>query len=163
MIAGCDGVFDESMNICKEVRINFPPAQDIAGIARHASWMSIPHPLQVVWIVTASFKLASVPRPKALALSAEHLVAAISLVYRNLAIRAGFSGCLEKSDRSKGVRIANVIVIIVSSLEFPALRAGVFVACGTLPSGRDESIAVGISTAMNELVSGSIIVNGSFP
>ena len=101
--------------------INFTPAQDIAGIARHATYMSFPHPLQVVWIVTASFKLASVPRPKALALSAEHLVAAVSLVYRNLAIWAGFGGGLEKSDRSNGVRIANVIVIIVSSLEFPAL------------------------------------------
>jgi hypothetical protein len=52
--------------------------------------------------------------------------------------------------------------IIVLSLEFPALRASVFVACGTLPSGRNESIAVRIRTPMNKLICGSINLHGSF-
>ena len=44
--------------------------------------------------------------------------------------------------------------IVVSSLVFPAMRAGVFFAGSALPSGRDESVAVGMSAAMNEVIIG---------
>jgi hypothetical protein len=50
-------------------------------------------------------------------------------------------------------------VIIAISLEFPAMRTSVFMACATFPSGRDEAVAVGISTAMNELI--GCIIGGS--
>ena len=113
--------------------------------------MIIAHPLQIMRIVSASFKSSGIPGPKALALGAEHLVAALSLVNENLAIRAGFSVVLQKSDRSDGVWIANVQRIIASGLEFPAMRTRVLVAGSTLPSGSNESVAVGISTSVNEL------------
>jgi hypothetical protein len=103
-----------------------------------------------VWIVTASFKATGVPRPKSLALGTEHLITAFGFVNKNFAIRARFSVGLEKSDRSERVMVANMKRIITSGLEFPAKRASEFVTCGTLPSGRDEAIAIGISTAMNE-------------
>ena len=41
-------------------------------------------------------------------------------------------------------------MIVAIVLEFPAMRASELVTSCTLPGGRDESIAVGISTAMNE-------------
>jgi hypothetical protein len=95
-----------------------------------------------------SLELASIPRPKALALSAKHLVAALGLMNKNLAIGTRFSVAFQQSDRCKRVVIANMCV----GLEFPAMSAGVFVASGTLPSGRHEAIAVGISTSMDELL-----------
>lgn len=112
--------------------------------------MVVAHPLQVVRVVTASFKLAGVPGPKALALGAEHLVAALRLVNGNLAIRAWFSVVLQKSDRGDGVGVANVCVVIAFGLEFPAMRACIFVTGCALPGGRDEAVAVGISAAVNE-------------
>ena len=106
--------------------------------------------------MTASFKLAGVPRPKAFALGAEHLIAAICFVNGNLAIWARFGRGFEKRDRSDGVGIAKVKRIVASGLEFPAMRAGVFLACSALPSGRDEAVACGIGAAVNELVIGCI-------
>jgi hypothetical protein len=111
-----------------------------------------------VWIVPASFKPAGVPGPKALALSAKHLVTALRLVNENLAIGTRFGVVLQKSDRSNGVGVANVQGIIAFSLEFPAMGTGVFVTGGTLPSGRDEAVAVGISTAVNELFGVVVVV-----
>jgi hypothetical protein len=61
-----------------------------------------------MWIVSASFKASSVPRPKALAKSAKHLIASVSFVNRNLAIRAWFCVGLENGDGSDGVWIANM-------------------------------------------------------
>ena len=43
---------------------------------------------------------------------------------------------------------------MIIGLEFPAMSTGVLVTGGTLPSGRDKAIAIGISTAMNEMISG---------
>jgi len=114
--------------------------------------MIFTHPLQIVWIVSASFKFASVPRPKPFALSAEHLVTAFGFVDRNFAIRAWFSVVLEEKDGSDSVGIADMERIIAISLEFPAMNTSVFLACATFPSGRDEAVAVGISTPMNELI-----------
>lgn len=139
------------LQLCKEERINFASTQNIARFARHAAAI-IAHPLQVVWIMSASFKASSVPRPKAFALRAEHLVTSVSLVNENLAIRARFCVVLQKSDRSEGIRIAHMVRIVACRLGFPAMRASVVVTCCTLPRGRDESIAVGMSAAMNELV-----------
>ena len=102
--------------------------------------------------MTASFKLAGVPRPKAFALCAEHLIAAICFVNGNLAIWARFGRGFEKRDRSDGVGIAKVKRIVASGLEFPAMRAGVFLAGSALPSGRDEAVACGIGAAVNELL-----------
>ena len=138
----------------KEARINFATTQHISGITRHATGMSFAHPLQVVRIVTASFKLARVPRPKTLALSAEHLITSLGFVNGDLAIGTVFCVGLEKSDRSNGVGIANMVMIIAIALEFPAVSTRVLVTSGAFPSGRDEAIAVGISTAMNELIGG---------
>jgi hypothetical protein len=45
------------------VRVNFASTQDFAGFSGHAGGMIFAHPLQVVRIVSASFKLAGVPRP----------------------------------------------------------------------------------------------------
>jgi hypothetical protein len=157
---GCDGVVNvvsdgmdgkDAIQLCEEVRVNFATAQNIARVARHTAGMIFTHPLQIVWIVTASFKATSVPRPKALALSAEHLVTALGLVDENLAIGTRLCVGLEKSDRSNGVGVANMCGIIAFSLELPAMRAGVLVTGCTLPSGRHEAVAVGISTAVNEL------------
>jgi hypothetical protein len=106
-----------------------------------------------------NFKLASVPRPKTLALRAEHLVASLGLVNENLAIRARLGVLLQQSDRRNIVGIANMCVIITRGLEFPAMGTGVLVASGTLPSGRHEAIAIGISTAMNELLHGFHMVS----
>lgn len=72
----------------------------------------------------------------------------------NLAVGAWFCVVFEKGNRSDSVRIANMVGIIAIGLEFPAIGAGVFVADATLPRGRDEAVAFGISTAMDELVSG---------
>ena len=134
----------------KEVMINFATAKHIVGIARHAAGLA--HPLQIVGVVSASFKSSSVPRPKSLALCAEHLVTPIGLVNENLAIGAWFSIGLQKSDGSDGIRVAHMVWIVAFGLGFPAMRASELVTGGTLPSGRDESVAVVMSTAMNELV-----------
>ena len=80
------------------------------------------------------------------------MVAAFGLVDGNLAIWAWFSVVLQESDRGNGVGVANVSVVIAFGLEFPAMGAGVLVAGGALPSGRDEAVAVGISAAVNELL-----------
>ena len=142
------------MKLKKELRVNFATTQYFAGFPWHAAGMVLPHPLQVVRIVSASFKLAGVPRPKAFAKSAEHLVAAFGFVNKNFAIRARFSVGLKKCDRSDSVRIADMVVVISGVFEFPAIGAGVLVADATFPSGRDEAIAIGISAAMNEGFSG---------
>lgn len=140
------------MQLCKEMSVNFASTQHIVGIAWHAAGAIFTHPLQIMRIVSASFKLASIPRPKALALGAKHLVASLRFVNENLAIGARFSVLLQQSDGSKSVWIANMCVIIPIGLEFPAMCTRVFVTCSTLPSGRHKAIAVGISTAMNELL-----------
>jgi len=102
-----------------------------------------------------SLKLASIPRPKTLALSAKHLVASLGLMNKHLAIGTGFGVLLQHGNRSNRVRIANMVI----NLKFPAMRTRVFVASGTLPSGGDKAIAFRISTAMDELLnSGGIIV-----
>lgn len=95
-----------------------------------------------------SLKLASIPRPKTLALSAKHLVASLSLMNKYLAIGTVFGVLLQHGNRSNRVRIANMVI----SLKFPAMRTRVFVASGTLPSGGDKAIAFRISTAMDELL-----------
>jgi hypothetical protein len=140
------------IHLGKEMRINFASAKNIVRIAGHAVVLIFADPLEVVWIVSASFKSSSVPRPKSLALGAEHLITSVSLVNKNLAIRARFGVGLQKSDGRDGIRIAHMEWIIAISLDFPAMRASVLVTGGTLPSGRDESVAVVMSTAMNEFV-----------
>jgi len=143
-------VTNEVVQLSKEVRVNFATALNVVRVARHAAVVA--HPLQVVRVVSASFKATGVPGPKALALSAEHLVAPFCFVNGNLAIRAWFSVILQKSDGSDGVGVAKVRVVIAFGLNFPAMCAGVLVACGALPSGRDEAVASGISAAVNELL-----------
>lgn len=101
-------VRNEVVQLCEEVVINFATAQDIIRVARHAAGMIIAHPLQVVRVVSASFKAAGIPRPKAFALSAEHLVAALGFVNGDLAIGAGFGVVLQKSDGCDGIGVANV-------------------------------------------------------
>jgi hypothetical protein len=118
--------------------------------------MILAHPLQVVRIVSASFKFSGIPRPEAFALGAEHLIASLGFVNQNLAIGAMFGVNFEKCNRCDSVGIADMVGIIARSLEFPALGAGVFVTGGAFPSGRYEPIAVGISTAMDELISGIV-------
>jgi hypothetical protein len=103
-------------------------------------------------IVSMSLKLASIPRPKTLALSAKHLVASLSLMNKHLAIRTWFGVLLQHGNRSNRVRIANMKSVIPRGLEFPAMRARMFVATGTLPSGRHKPIAFRISTPMYELL-----------
>ena len=76
----------------------------------------------------------------------------------NLAIRAWFSVVLQHGDRGDGVGVANVRVVIAFGLEFPAMCAGVLVAGGALPCGRDEAVAVGISAAVNELLCLVVVV-----
>ena len=141
------GVRNEVVQLSKEVVVNFATALNVVGVTRHAAGLIIAHPLQEVWVVSASFKASGVPGPEAFALGAEHLVAALGLVNGNLAIGAGFSVVLQKSYGSDGVGVAKVCVV----LEFPAMGAGVLVAGGALPSGRDEAVAGGISAAVNEL------------
>jgi len=97
--------------------------------------MVFAHPLQVVWIVSASFKLAGFPRPKPFALRAKHLIAAFRFMNRNFAVGAWFCIIFEKGHRSDGVRIAHMKRIIASSLQFPAMSTSVLVACGAFPSG----------------------------
>jgi hypothetical protein len=87
-------------------------------------------------------------------LRAEHLIASLGLVNGNLAVWAWFCIIFEKGNRSDGVRIANMVGIIAIGLELPAIGAGVFVADAALPRGRDEAVAIGISAAVNELISG---------
>jgi hypothetical protein len=77
------------------------------------------------------------------------LVTAIGLVNENLAIWAWFSVGFQKSDRCDSVGVADMVRIVATVLEFPAMGASVLVTGCTLPSGRDESVAFGISTAMN--------------
>ena len=103
-------------------------------------------------IVSTSLKPARIPRPKALALGAKHLVTPLGLVNKNLAIWARFSVLLQQRNRSERVGIANMCIIMPSGLEFPAMGTGVLVASGTLPSGRHKAIAVGISTSMQKLL-----------
>jgi len=134
-----------------ELWINFASTQNVVRIPWHTVGI-FAHPLQIVWIVTASFKLARVPRPKAFALSTEHLVAAFSFVNQYLAIRARFCVIFEKGDGCDSVGIAHVVWIVASGLEFSAVRASVFFACSALPRGRHEAIAFGIGAAMNELI-----------
>ena len=126
----------------KEARINFATTQNIPRFAWHAAGMIFTHPLQIVRIVTASFKLASVPRPKARALSAEHLITAFGFMNRNLAVGAWFGVSLKKCNRSDRVRVADMISVVAVVLEFPAIGAGVFLADAALPSGRDKAVAV---------------------
>jgi hypothetical protein len=114
--------------------------------------MVFAHPLQIVRIVSASFKFASIPRPKTFALGAEHLIASLRFVNKHLAIGARFGIGFEKGNRSDGVRVADMVVIIAMVLEFSAVRACVLVTSGAFPSGRHESIAVGVGAAMNELI-----------
>ena len=83
------------------------------------------------------------------------MIASLGLVNGNLAIGTGFGVVFEKGNRSDGVRIADMVGIIATGLEFPAIVAGVFVTDAALPGGRDEAVAVGISAAMDELISGS--------
>ena len=103
-------------------------------------------------VVSASFKSSGVPRPKALALCAEHLVTSVGLVHENLAIGAWFCVGLQKSDRGDRVGVAHMVRIVAIGLEFPAMGTSVLVTGGTLPGGRDEAVAFGISAAMNEFV-----------
>jgi hypothetical protein len=153
MLVGCmkkcvlQGVRNEVVQLSKEVVVNFATALNVVGVTRHAAGLIIAHPLQEVWVVSASFKASGVPGPEAFAPGAEHLVAALGFVDGNLAIGAGFSVVLQKSYGSDGVGVAKVCVV----LEFPAMGAGVLVAGGALPSGRDEAVACGISAAVNEL------------
>ena len=137
------------MKARKEVVINFATTKNIAWFTRHAAAI-LAHPLQVVRVVSASFKASCIPRPKALALRAEHLITSVGFVNGNLAIRAWLGVVLQNGDGSDSVRIADMKRIVVRGLEFAAVRTGVLVTCGTLPSGRHEAIAFGISTAMNE-------------
>ena len=97
-----------AVQLNKEARINVASTQNIAVLAWHAAGMIFAHPLQVVWIVSASFKLAGVPRPKTFALSAEHLIASFGFVNRNFAVWARFSVSLKEGDGSERVRIANM-------------------------------------------------------
>lgn len=150
-IGMCEGVRNEMIQLGEEVVINFATAENVIGVARHTAGMIVAHPLQVVRVVTASFKSSGIPGPKALALGAKHLVTTLGLVNGNLAIGAGFCVVLQESDRGDGVGVANVSGVIVSSLEFPAMCTGVLVTGAALPSRRDEAVAVGISTAVNEL------------
>jgi hypothetical protein len=94
--------------------INFTSTNHVVGIARHAAGLA--HPLQIVRIVSASFKSSGVPRPKALALCAEHLVTSVGLVHENLAIGAGFCVGLQKSNRSDGIRVAHMVRIVAIGL-----------------------------------------------
>ena len=138
----------------KETRLNFATTQHIAWFTRHAASVIFAHPLQIVWIVSTSFKLASVPGPEALALRAEHLITSLGFMNGNLAVGTGFGVRLEKRNGCNSVGIAHMVRIIAIVLEFPAGRTGEFVTCGAFPSGRHEAIAVGISAAVNELISG---------
>ena len=145
-------VTNEVIQLCEEVVVNFATALNVVRVTRHAAGLIIAHPLQVVRVVTASFKASGVPGPKALAQCAEHLVAAFGLVHGNFAIWAWFSVVLQHGDRGDGVGVANVSGVIAFGLEFPAMGAGVLVAGGALPGGRNEAVAVGISAAVNELL-----------
>lgn len=144
-------VRNEMIQLGEEMMVNFATAENVIRVARHTAGMIIAHPLQVVWIVSASFKAPGVPRPKALALGAKHLVTPLGLVNGNLAIGAGFSVVLQESDRGNRVGVTNVERVIALSLEFPAMCTGVLVTGAALPGGRDEAVAVGISTAVNKL------------
>ena len=139
--------------VAQEPLVNFASTQNIARFARHAAIVT--HPLQIMRIVSMSLEFAGIPRPKTLALGAKHLVAALGLMNKNLAIGTRFSVLLQQGNRSDSVLIANMVI----SLKFPAMSTRMFVASGTFPSGGDKAIAFGISTAMDELLnSGGIIV-----
>ena len=148
---------DVEMQLPNKSGVNFASTQHIIRIARHAAAI-FAHPLQIMRIVSAKFKSPSIPRPKALALRAKHLITALSLVNKNLAIWTGFCVLLQQSDRRERVGIANMCLIIPGGLEFPAMGTGVLVASGTLPSGRHKAIAIGISTAMHKLLNVIMIV-----
>ena len=102
--------------IGKEARVNFATTLNIIRVARHATAGIFAHPLQIMRIVSAKFKLASIPRPKALALRAKHLVAPLGLVNKHLAIRTMFCIPLQQSDRRERVGIANMCLIIPGGL-----------------------------------------------
>ena len=57
------GVSNEVVQVPKGVVINFATAQNVVGVPRHAAGLIIAHPLQEVWVVTASFKASGVPGP----------------------------------------------------------------------------------------------------
>lgn len=143
---------DLSVQLNKEASINFTSTQYFAGFTWHATSMIFAHPLQVMRIVSASFKFASVPRPKPLALGAEHLIATFSFVNRNFAIWAWFCVGFEKDHGSNGVGIAYMQRIITIGLDLAAMSASVLLACAAFPSGRYETVAVGISATVNELI-----------
>jgi hypothetical protein len=140
------------MQLCKETMINFAPAQNIAGFPRHAAGMIFAHPHQIMRIVSASFKAPGVPRPKALALRAKHLITPLRFMHKNLAIGARFRISLENSDRRDGIRIANMQRVVAFTRGFPAVGASVLVASCALPSGRHEAVAICVSATMNELL-----------
>ena len=50
-----------ALKLNKEVRVNFASTHDFAGFSGHAASMVLAHPLQIVRIVSASFKLPGVP------------------------------------------------------------------------------------------------------
>ena len=49
------------MKLNEEACINFASTQNLTGFTWHAAGMIFAHPLEVVWIVSVSFKLAGVP------------------------------------------------------------------------------------------------------
>lgn len=89
-----------------ECMVNFASTQNIVRVARHAAIAA--HPLQIMRIVSMSLELASIPRPKTLALSTKHLVASLSLMNKNLAIGTRLGILLQQGNRSDSVRIANM-------------------------------------------------------
>ena len=69
LVQGCmnkgalQGVSNEVVQLPKEVVINFATAQNVIRVARHTAVMIVTHPLQVVRVVSASFKASGVPGP----------------------------------------------------------------------------------------------------
>ena len=54
-------VTNEVVQLTKEVRVNFATALNVVRVTRHTAGLIIAHPLQVVRVVTASFKATGVP------------------------------------------------------------------------------------------------------
>ena len=108
-----------STNVVKQLNkkalVNLASTQHIPRFSRHAATI-FSHPLQIMWIVSANLKPARIPRPKALALRAKHLITPLGFVNKNLAIRTRFCVGLQKSNGSDSVRIANMCLIIPGSL-----------------------------------------------
>ena len=69
LVQGCmnkgalHGVSNEVVQLPKEVVINFATALNVVGVTRHAAGLIIAHPLEVVRVVSASFKATGVPGP----------------------------------------------------------------------------------------------------